>query len=41
MPKSAGGLVSWLIGTVIVVAVGVAVLARTPIWAKLFPTPKA
>jgi hypothetical protein len=40
MPKSAGGLVSWLIGTLLVVAVGVAILARTPLWVKLFPAPK-
>lgn len=41
MPKTFGGLVGWLIGTLVVVAVGVAILARTPIWAKLFPAPKA
>lgn len=41
MPKSLGGLVGWLIGTLLVVAVGVAILARTPIWARLFPAPKA
>lgn len=41
MPKSAGGLVGWLVGTLVVVAVGVAILSRTPVWAKLFPVPKA
>lgn len=32
MPKSFGGIVMWLIGTLVVVAVGVAVLSRTPFW---------
>ena len=40
MPKSAGGLVAWLIGTLVVVAVGVAILSRTPVWVKLFPAAK-
>ena len=41
MPKSLGGLFGWLIGTLLVVAVGVFILARTPLWAKLFPAAKA
>lgn len=33
MPKSAGGLFSWVIATLIVVAVGVAILSRIPmVW---------
>jgi len=30
MPKSFGGLFTWVIGTVILVAVGVAILSRIP-----------
>jgi hypothetical protein len=34
MPKTLGGFFGWLLGTLIVVAVGVAVLSRVPmIWA--------
>lgn len=40
MPKSVGGLVGWTIGTLVMVAVGVAILSRTPIWVKLFPKAK-
>lgn len=32
MPSTVGGFVSWIIGTLIVVAVGVAILSRTPVW---------
>jgi hypothetical protein len=31
MPKSAGGFLGWLIGTLIVVTVGVAILSRIPV----------
>jgi len=31
MPKTVGGFVGWLVGTVIVVAVGVAILSRIPV----------
>jgi len=41
MPKTAGGAIGWLVGTLLVVAVGVAILSRTPLWVKLFPAPKA
>jgi hypothetical protein len=41
MPKSAGGLVGWLVATLLAVAVGVFILSRTPLWVKLFPAPKA
>lgn len=32
MPKSVGGFVGWIVGTLIVVAVGVAILSRLPGW---------
>lgn len=38
MPKSFGGLIGWLISTVIVVAVGIFVLSRIrPVWRVLMP----
>lgn len=35
MPKSLGGLLGWTIGTLIVVAVGVALLSRSPFWGMI------
>jgi cell division septation protein DedD len=35
MPKSVGGFIGWLVGTLIVVAVGVAVLSRLPGWSTI------
>lgn len=32
MPKSAGGFIAWIISTLVVVTVGVAILSRTPFW---------
>lgn len=33
MPKSFGGFFGWLVGTLIIVAVGVAILSRIPaVW---------
>ena len=40
MPKTVGGFVAWLVMTLVIVAVGVAVLSRTPLWVKLFPAAK-
>lgn len=37
MPKTIGGIFSWAIGTVIMVAVGVAILSRTPLWPMINP----
>ena len=35
MPKTLGGFVSWIVGTLIVVAVGVAILSRLPFWSAI------
>lgn len=40
MPKSIGGALGWVVGALLMVAVGVAILSRTPIWVKLFPAVK-
>ena len=37
MPKSLGGFFMWTISTLIVVAVGVAILSRTPFWPMIKP----
>lgn len=38
MPKTFGGLLGWLVSTVIVVAVGLFVLARIrPLWNVIMP----
>lgn len=40
MPKTVGGLVGWAVGAIIMTAVGIALLSRTPIYAMLFPKPQ-
>jgi hypothetical protein len=37
MPKTLGGWFGWLFMTVIVVAVGIFILSRTPLWMMILP----
>jgi hypothetical protein len=37
MPKTFGGILGWVVGTLVVVAVGVAILSRTPMWTYIKP----
>lgn len=40
MPKSIGGLFAWIVSTLVMTAVGVAILSRTPIWPRIVGGPR-
>lgn len=40
MPSTAAGLFQYAIATVIMVAIGVAILSRTPVWKFIVGAPK-
>lgn len=37
MPKTMGGLLGWTVSALIMTAVSIAILSRTPIYGMLFP----